>query len=231
MYFRIMYNSDISEDWQDCHNWNETISSNSRYRCINVYAIHTIEQCSNRFKDNSKNVKFELLTSVLLPCSSMVIRDLTLRSAASFGSFHLIRLLYDEYMFYLVEHRVAQATGETPIGVMGEVCFPNLKNIPPLQIKFHFGLMICTLKLLLQKMIQLCCGIIGANDYNSKFITISSFSYGIAFFFFFIIQLEKPALHLLHTIDWFISTCFSFNILIGPCCSILHMKTNQSMVV
>uniref|UniRef100_A0A3P8WFX1 Transcription factor RFX3 n=1 Tax=Cynoglossus semilaevis TaxID=244447 RepID=A0A3P8WFX1_CYNSE len=52
--------------------------------------------------------------------SSMVIRDLTLRSAASFGSFHLIRLLYDEYMFYLVEHRVAQATGETPIGVMGE---------------------------------------------------------------------------------------------------------------
>uniref|UniRef100_A0A8C8VQI4 Transcription factor RFX3 n=1 Tax=Pelusios castaneus TaxID=367368 RepID=A0A8C8VQI4_9SAUR len=37
--------------------------------------------------------------------SSMVIRDLTLRSAASFGSFHLIRLLYDEYMFYLVEHR------------------------------------------------------------------------------------------------------------------------------
>lgn len=52
----------------------------------------------------------------------MVIRDLTLRSAASFGSFHLIRLLYDEYMFYLVEHRVAQATGETPIAVMGEVC-------------------------------------------------------------------------------------------------------------
>ncbi|CAB1352897.1 unnamed protein product [Coregonus sp. 'balchen'] len=55
--------------------------------------------------------------------SSMVIRDLTLRSAASFGSFHLIRLLYDEYMFYLVEHRVAQATGETPISVMGEYGF------------------------------------------------------------------------------------------------------------
>uniref|UniRef100_A0A7N6F6Q4 RFX-type winged-helix domain-containing protein n=1 Tax=Anabas testudineus TaxID=64144 RepID=A0A7N6F6Q4_ANATE len=54
--------------------------------------------------------------------SSMVIRDLTLRSAASFGSFHLIRLLYDEYMYYLIEHRVAQAKGETPIAVMGEVC-------------------------------------------------------------------------------------------------------------
>ncbi|XP_071383957.1 MHC class II regulatory factor RFX1a [Centroberyx affinis] len=52
--------------------------------------------------------------------SSMVIRDLTLRSAASFGSFHLIHLLYDEYMYYLIEHRVAQAKGETPIAVMGE---------------------------------------------------------------------------------------------------------------
>ena len=51
----------------------------------------------------------------------MVIRDLTLRSAASFGSFHLIRLLYDEYMFYLVERKVSSVTGETPIAVMGEV--------------------------------------------------------------------------------------------------------------
>ncbi|NXA98584.1 RFX1 factor, partial [Melanocharis versteri] len=53
--------------------------------------------------------------------SSMVIRDLTLRSAASFGSFHLIRLLYDEYMYYLVEQRVARARGTCPIAVMGEV--------------------------------------------------------------------------------------------------------------
>ncbi|XP_022235232.1 DNA-binding protein RFX2-like [Limulus polyphemus] len=52
--------------------------------------------------------------------SSMVIRDLTLRSAASFGSFHLIRLLYDEYVFYLIEHKVAKDMGETPIAVMGE---------------------------------------------------------------------------------------------------------------
>ena len=53
--------------------------------------------------------------------SSMIIRDLTLRSAASFGSFHLIRLLYDEYMFYLVEHKVADATGKSPLAVMAEV--------------------------------------------------------------------------------------------------------------
>lgn len=58
----------------------------------------------------------------------MVIRDLTLRSAASFGSFHLIRLLYDEYIFYLVEHRVAMVTGETPIAVMSE--FVNMTLRP-----------------------------------------------------------------------------------------------------
>ena len=59
-------------------------------------------------------------------CSSMVIRDLTLRSAASFGSFHLIRLLYDEYMFFVVEHRVAKAMNETPIAVMAQV---NTSNV------------------------------------------------------------------------------------------------------
>ena len=49
----------------------------------------------------------------------MVIRDLTLRSAASFGSFHLIRLLYDEFMFYLVEQRVAKQLGRTAIAIIG----------------------------------------------------------------------------------------------------------------
>lgn len=78
------------------------------------------------YRDTSVSVQHCFEETKHLQCfsclhSSMVIRDLTLRSAASFGSFHLIRLLYDEYMFYLVEHRVAQATGETPIGVMGEV--------------------------------------------------------------------------------------------------------------
>ena len=56
-----------------------------------------------------------------LAFSSLVIRDLTLRSAASFGSFHLIRLLYDEYMFYLVEQKVAAAYEESPVAVIGEV--------------------------------------------------------------------------------------------------------------
>ncbi|KPJ01640.1 Transcription factor RFX3 [Papilio xuthus] len=50
--------------------------------------------------------------------SSLVIRELTLRSAASFGSFHLIRLLYDEYVSYLIERRVALHTRQPQIAVM-----------------------------------------------------------------------------------------------------------------
>jgi hypothetical protein len=69
----------------------------------------------------------------------MVIRDLTLRSAASFGSFHLIRLLYDEYMFYLVEHRVAQATGQTPISVMGEVRARRNEHVIYIQTHTHIN--------------------------------------------------------------------------------------------
>ena len=38
--------------------------------------------------------------------SSLIIRDLTLRSAQTFGSFHLIRLLFDEYVLYKVEKQV-----------------------------------------------------------------------------------------------------------------------------
>lgn len=51
--------------------------------------------------------------------SCIVVRDLTLRSAESFGSFHLIRLLYDEYMFYEVQQRVARVLKISPVAVMG----------------------------------------------------------------------------------------------------------------
>lgn len=38
--------------------------------------------------------------------SSMIMRDLTLRSAASFGSFHLLNLLFNEYLLYSIEKRL-----------------------------------------------------------------------------------------------------------------------------
>eukprot|EP00038_Savillea_parva_P000643 m.97564 g.97564 ORF g.97564 m.97564 type:complete len:412 (+) comp10220_c0_seq4:376-1611(+) len=57
--------------------------------------------------------------------SSLIIRDLTLRSAASFGPFHLMRLLCDEYVYYLVE--AAQRTrGPRPF---------TMENVPDLILK------------------------------------------------------------------------------------------------
>ena len=78
--------------------------------------------CIYRYKYGSVVWQYRSSVLSLSLCSSMVIRDLTLRSAASFGSFHLIRLLYDEYMFYLIEHKVAKSSGKTPIAVLSEVC-------------------------------------------------------------------------------------------------------------
>lgn len=46
--------------------------------------------------------------------SNLILRDLTLKSAISFGPFHLMRLLCDEYMYYLVETCVAEG-GFQPI--------------------------------------------------------------------------------------------------------------------
>lgn len=39
--------------------------------------------------------------------STLIIRDLTIRNASSFGSFHLLRTLFDEYIFYLIESKFA----------------------------------------------------------------------------------------------------------------------------
>jgi len=96
------------EQWAD---WLETV-------------VNKVLQQVNEAEDITKTARQFLLKWSFF--SSLVIRDLTLRSAPSFGSFHLIRLLYDEYIFYLVEHRVAQATGETTIAIMND--FTNISK-------------------------------------------------------------------------------------------------------
>jgi regulatory factor X 1/2/3 len=51
--------------------------------------------------------------------TSAVIRNLTFPCAETFGSFHLLRLLHDEYISFLILHQVALHTGQIPIIVFG----------------------------------------------------------------------------------------------------------------
>lgn len=59
----------------------------------------------------------EVLIGCFDCCSAAVVHDLTLRSAPSFGSFHLIRMLFDDYMRYLAAHKTAAATNKHPMAV------------------------------------------------------------------------------------------------------------------
>lgn len=78
---------------------------------LHVWAawIETIsEQCINSELQCSGNLEqaCSLVTMRWSFYSAMMMRDLTLRSAASFGSFHLVNLLFSEYLLFLVEKRI-----------------------------------------------------------------------------------------------------------------------------
>lgn len=82
------------------------------------WCLSVLDSCLNESTDVRSATQFFFKWGFY---SSLVMRDLTLRSASSFGSFHLIRLLFDEYIFYLIEHRVAKSSNKTPLQVIGEV--------------------------------------------------------------------------------------------------------------
>lgn len=93
----------------------------------------------------------------------MIIRDLTLRSAQSFGSFHLIRLLYDEYLLYLVELRLAKAANKPVISIMAQVrqVFSSHLSISV----FHYSLIVvfvalncCRPLFTMQSFVTIICG-------------------------------------------------------------------------
>uniref|UniRef100_A0A158QKK6 RFX-type winged-helix domain-containing protein n=1 Tax=Haemonchus placei TaxID=6290 RepID=A0A158QKK6_HAEPC len=91
-----------------------------------------VDQILAKYYDKPVQIISEIGKQFLLNWScytSMLIRDLTLRSAGSFGSFHLIRLLTDEYMVYLVESRIAKAVNRAMITVISQVCPHNSKTL------------------------------------------------------------------------------------------------------
>lgn len=57
---------------------------------------------------------------------TMILRDLTLRSASSFGSFHILRLFVEEYVSYYVERKLDEH--RRAVGVLGS--WPTEAHIP-----------------------------------------------------------------------------------------------------
>ncbi|XP_053211492.1 LOW QUALITY PROTEIN: uncharacterized protein LOC128395114 [Panonychus citri] len=61
--------------------------------------INTSSNLRYTFKENSKQ-----FLSTWSTFASRIIHELSLNSAPSFGSFHLLRLLFDEYLLYIMEY-------------------------------------------------------------------------------------------------------------------------------
>ncbi|XP_065056710.1 regulatory factor X 4-like [Rhopilema esculentum] len=75
---------------------------------VNRCVIKPSEQEEKSFQSCAQN--FLLIWSFV--CSK-VIQELTLRSAKSFGSFHLLQMLFDDYIFYLIEsHAIVSEDAE-----------------------------------------------------------------------------------------------------------------------
>ncbi|KAI8372832.1 RFX DNA-binding domain-containing protein [Radiomyces spectabilis] len=66
--------------------------------------------------------------------SSLIMRDLTMRSAASFGSFHILRLFLDDHVLYVVEDCIAKMNAAL---VQSTSQVPNLSSSVDLDFLAH----------------------------------------------------------------------------------------------
>ncbi|CAK5083935.1 unnamed protein product [Meloidogyne enterolobii] len=50
--------------------------------------------------------------------SSLLLKEITLHSSTSFGEFHLVRLVFDDYLLIIMERKLAKILGKLPIELM-----------------------------------------------------------------------------------------------------------------
>jgi regulatory factor X 1/2/3 len=93
-------------------------------KCLDQWEIRLKEEVILALKpfevkpDFAKSAKRYLLCWLFY--NSIVFKDLTVRLLESSGHLHLIRLLYDDYLIFLIEHQVALHSGQTLIAAMAE---------------------------------------------------------------------------------------------------------------
>uniref|UniRef100_A0A7E4VC43 RFX-type winged-helix domain-containing protein n=1 Tax=Panagrellus redivivus TaxID=6233 RepID=A0A7E4VC43_PANRE len=92
-----------------------------------------VDQCLAKYHDQPAIVQLKKSKKLVVQWNyfaSAIIRDLTLRSAESFGSFHLLRMLFDDYIFYLIECRLAKAA-ITPVLTVLSKSWPGNDTLSP----------------------------------------------------------------------------------------------------
>ncbi|CAD5211382.1 unnamed protein product [Bursaphelenchus okinawaensis] len=83
-----------------------------------------LDQVMAKYHDKAPEVQVKVAKKFMLRWSfytDALIRDLTLKGAKSFGSFHLIRHLYGEYMLHLIVVRMAKLLNQPMISLYGGV--------------------------------------------------------------------------------------------------------------
>ncbi|CAD5215731.1 unnamed protein product [Bursaphelenchus xylophilus] len=83
-----------------------------------------LDQVMAKYHDKQPEVQVKVAKKFMLRWSfytDALIRDLTLKGAKSFGSFHLIRHLYGEYMLHLIVVRMAKLLNQPMISLYGGV--------------------------------------------------------------------------------------------------------------
>lgn len=77
-----------------------------------VFLVKSINSCLPERSHPNYTVKAKKFIMSWSYYSSMVIRDLTLRSVQTFGSFHLIRMLLDELVSHVIEQKIQNTEAE-----------------------------------------------------------------------------------------------------------------------
>ncbi|KAF7635123.1 RFX-type winged-helix domain-containing protein [Meloidogyne graminicola] len=92
------------EEWAE---WLESIVDKSLN--YSKYSNTSLQQISNRGK------RFILSWNLH---SSLLLKEITLHSSTSFGEFHLVRLVFDDYLLIVMERKLAKILGKLPIELM-----------------------------------------------------------------------------------------------------------------
>ncbi|ESP00087.1 hypothetical protein LOTGIDRAFT_113173, partial [Lottia gigantea] len=97
-----------------CSEFEKLLEEQSAIECYIEWLDNMVDKCVVQPSSKKPGTLRKIARQFLLMWScfgTRVIRDMTLHSAPSFGSFHLLHLMFDDYVLYLVESLHGQEKG------------------------------------------------------------------------------------------------------------------------